>query len=229
MARANRSDRKSMATAAGIVEYRDIGAGDPVVFVHGALLNGALWDDVAFYLPPDLRLIRLDLPLGGHRLPAAVDADLSPPALAWLLLDFLHILGLQEVTLVANDGGVAICRLAVCCGDARASRIARLLLTNGDAFHELPAPALDSIATALSTSEGRRSFFARLAWMAPPDEQIRDMLGGFIDSSEICRDARRAQQARLGCRRTPPVNSGDWSRSSGASTTAACPRRPASV
>ena len=199
MARANRSDRKSMATAAGIVEYRDIGAGDPVVFVHGALLNGALWDDVAFYLPPDLRLIRLDLPLGGHRLPAAVDADLSPPALARLLLDFLHILGLQEVTLVANDGGVAICRLAVCCGDARASRIARLLLTNGDAFHELPAPALDSIATALSTSEGRRRFLRAAGLDGAPGRADPQLAGRLHRQWRIRRDARRAQQgaARL--------------------------------
>jgi hypothetical protein len=36
MGRYRRGDRKSIATVAGFVEYRDIGSGAPVIFVHGA-------------------------------------------------------------------------------------------------------------------------------------------------------------------------------------------------
>lgn len=192
----NRADRKSIATAAGTVEYRDIGTGDAVVFVHGALLNGALWDDVVFYLPPSLRFIRLDLPLGGHRVPAARDADLSPPALARLLLDFLHLLDLEDVTLVASDDGVAICRLAACDDGAQSRRIGRLLLTNGDAFGDSAAGfAFDDLAVQLSTVDGRRRFFSKLTFAPPPDEQIGELLGGFIDDPAIRRDALRAHHA----------------------------------
>jgi pimeloyl-ACP methyl ester carboxylesterase len=203
MGRYRRGDRKSIATAAGIIEYRDIGSGEPVVFVHGAFLNGALWNDVAFYLPTDLRLILLDLPLGGHRLPVAADADLTTPALASLLLDMVETFDLHEVTLVGSDMGVVICRCAVSGSDRRARRIAGLLLTNGDAFGEhaagrlfgeaaLDKARLEDIASRLPTGEGRKAFFERQVWTPLSDEEIRDLLGGFIESADVRRDALRA-------------------------------------
>jgi pimeloyl-ACP methyl ester carboxylesterase len=205
MRRYRRSDRKSIATSAGVIEYRDIGSGKPVVFVHGAFLNGALWNDVVFYLPPDLRLILLDLPLGGHRLPVAADADLTPPALADLLLDVVEAFDLQAVTLVGSDIGVAICRLAVSRGDRRARRIAGLLFTNADAFGEhaagrrfgevaLDKAGLDDIASRLPTGAGRKAFFERLVWAPLPDAEIRDLLGGFVESADVRGNALHALQ-----------------------------------
>ena len=52
-----------------------------------------------------------DLPLGSHRDPDDAGADLSPPGLARLLADFSPTLGLDDVTLVGNDTGGAICQL----------------------------------------------------------------------------------------------------------------------
>ena len=217
MRRYRRSDRKSIATSAGVIEYRDIGSGKPVVFVHGAFLNGALWNDVAFYLPPDLRLILLDLPLGGHRLPVPADADLTPTALAELLLGVVEAFDLQAVTLVGSDIGVAICRLAVARGDRRARRIAGLLFTNADAFGEhaagrrfgeaaLDKAGLDDIASRLPTGAGRKAFFERLVWAPLSDEEIRDLLGGFVESADVRGNALHALE---GARHAPLPSGGE--------------------
>jgi pimeloyl-ACP methyl ester carboxylesterase len=211
MGRYRWDDRKSITTPAGVIEYRDIGSGEPVVFVHGALLNSALWNDVAFYLPTNLRLILLDLPLGGHRLPVAADANLTPPALGELLLDVVETFDLQEVTMVGSDIGVAICRYAVSGGDRRARRIAGLLFTNADAFGEhapghqfgevaLDRAGLDDIARRLPTGEGRRAFFDRLVWAPLSDEEIRDLLGGFLENAEVRENASHALETA----RPPP-------------------------
>ncbi len=52
-----------------------------------------------------------------------------------LLLDFLSALGLDDVTLVGNDTGGALCQFVI---DRDASRIGRLVLTNCDAFDQFP-------------------------------------------------------------------------------------------
>ena len=203
MRRARRSDLKRLATAAGLLEYRDVGAGVQVVFVHGALLNGGLWDDVAFYLPPGLRLIRPDLPLGGHRYPAATDADLTLPALARLLLDFIESLDLSDVILVGSDVGQTICELAVASEHRRARCIAGMLFTNCDAFDsfppggifnvgELDEEALESAAWSLTTRDGRKAFFHSLVWEPVPDDQLCELLGGFIEDGNVRSDALRA-------------------------------------
>ena len=62
------------------------GSGEPIVFVHGALVNANLWRKVVPILAPDFRCITLDMPLGSHEL-AMPDADLSPTGLADLIAD----------------------------------------------------------------------------------------------------------------------------------------------
>jgi pimeloyl-ACP methyl ester carboxylesterase len=63
------------------------------------------------------------------------DADLSPPAIARLVADFLAALDLDRVTLVGNDSGGAISQLLV---TRHPERIARLVLTNCDSFEHFP-------------------------------------------------------------------------------------------
>ncbi len=124
----------------GRVDYRVFGPAEPgartVVFVHGFLVNGHLWDGVAERLAVDgVRSIVADWPLGAHRTPAAPDAELSPIAVAASVLALLDELDLHDVTLVGNDTGGAICQLALR-GDHH--RIGRLVLTNCDAFEHFP-------------------------------------------------------------------------------------------
>jgi pimeloyl-ACP methyl ester carboxylesterase len=54
--------------AQGTVRYRDEGDGPPIVFVHGALVDGRLWEPVVDQLAGDARCVVPDLPLGAHRI-----------------------------------------------------------------------------------------------------------------------------------------------------------------
>lgn len=122
----------------GTIRYRDVGAGKPILLVHGVLANSMLWADVVEQLAKDFRVIAPDLPLGSHSQPLNAGADLSPPGLAKLIADFMAALGLEDVTLVGNDTGGALCQLvAVHHGE----RVARLVLTPCDAYEDFPPPA----------------------------------------------------------------------------------------
>jgi pimeloyl-ACP methyl ester carboxylesterase len=122
----------------GIIRYRDQGTGEPIVLVHGLLTDGELWRDVAPRLAADFRVIAPDWPLGSQRLPLDPGADLSPPGLARLIADFLAALELENVTLVGNDTGGALCQLVAV---NHPERIGRLVLTNCDAYENFPPPA----------------------------------------------------------------------------------------
>src|SRR5919107_2714406 len=87
----------------GVVRYRERGEGRPIVFLHGFVTNGDLWRKVVPALCEDYRCIAPDWPLGSHSVPMDPDADLSPPALATLIHEFLASLDLTDVVLVGND------------------------------------------------------------------------------------------------------------------------------
>ena len=64
----------------------EAGTGEPIVFVHGALVSPNLWRKVVERLSPDFRCITLEMPLGSHEIPMP-DADLSPAGIADLIAD----------------------------------------------------------------------------------------------------------------------------------------------
>ncbi len=123
----------------GTIRYREMG--DPslpsAVFVHGLLVNGLLWRNVVPPLAGQLRCIVPDLPLGSHDLPLPPGADVSPGAVAELVADLIAALELEDVTLVGNDSGGAICQLLV---TRRPERIGRLVLTSCDAYDNFLPP-----------------------------------------------------------------------------------------
>src|SRR6266851_8128382 len=87
----------------GTIRYRDTGAGDPIVLVHGLLTDGELWRDVAPRLAADFRVIAPDWPLGSQQVPLEPDADLSPLGVAAIIAEFISALELENVTLDGND------------------------------------------------------------------------------------------------------------------------------
>jgi pimeloyl-ACP methyl ester carboxylesterase len=119
----------------GRIRVREAGNGPPVVLVHGALVNSHLWDDVIPLLVDRHRVIAPDLPLGCHAEPVRPGAPLGLPAQADVVADLIAALGLDDVTLVGNDTGGAICQLVV---TRRPEGIGRLLLTSCDAFDNCP-------------------------------------------------------------------------------------------
>ena len=141
----------TLNTPAGTLHYRTAGPADatapPVVFVHGFLVDGTLWNAVAEGLAAaGVRSYLVDWPLGSHRTPMAPDADLSPAGVAELIGHVLEALGLDDVTIVGNDTGGAICQLLVADGEQR--RVGRLVLTNCDAFENFPPKAFAPLFVA---------------------------------------------------------------------------------
>jgi pimeloyl-ACP methyl ester carboxylesterase len=118
----------------GRLRYFEAGAGSPIVFVHGLLVNANLWRKVVARLSPEFRCIALELPLGSHTLPMP-DADLTPYGLADLIADALEALALEQATLVGNDTGGALCQIAV---TRRPERVGRLVLTSCDYRDNFP-------------------------------------------------------------------------------------------
>ena len=128
-------EQRSVELPQGTVRYRERGAGEPIVFVHGLLVNGDLWRKVVPALSESHRCITPDWPLGSHGTPLRGNADLTPAGLAQLIADFLTALDLEGVTLVGNDTGTALCQITV---TEHPERIGRLVLTTGDAFKNFP-------------------------------------------------------------------------------------------
>jgi pimeloyl-ACP methyl ester carboxylesterase len=147
----------------GIVHYRDEGSGPPVVLIHGLLVDGAVWDRLVPALSADVRCIVPDLPLGAHRSAMKPAADLTPPGLARLIAEMLERLQLQDVTLVGNDTGGALCQLVVA---FHPDRIGRLVLTNCDAFENFPPAAFRLAVKALGHLPGAAAGVERLGRIA---------------------------------------------------------------
>jgi pimeloyl-ACP methyl ester carboxylesterase len=132
----------------GGLRYHSVGSGPTLVFVHGVLVNANLWRGVIGHLSDRFRCVALDLPFGAHLLPMPPTADLSPPAAADLIADAIDALELDDVTLIGNDTGGAICQIVAA---RRPERIARLVLTSCDAFDNFPPKALQPLKPLLSS------------------------------------------------------------------------------
>ena len=136
-----------LALRQATIEYREFGPQDsaypPVFFVHGALVNGELWREVAEKLGRlGYRCIVPNLPLGSHTVPVNDVDALSLHGVAGIVNDAIEALELSDVTLVGSDTGGGICQLAV---DARSDRVGRLVLTNCDAFDQCPPFPFDAV------------------------------------------------------------------------------------
>jgi pimeloyl-ACP methyl ester carboxylesterase len=129
----------------GTIRYRDEGTGPTLFFVHGALVDGRLWEPVVERLRDRFRCVVPDLPLGSPELPLKAHADLSPSGLAALVAQIIEALDLEDVTLIGNDTGGALCQLLVV---AEPERIGRLVLTDCDAFEDFPPKAFKPLVAA---------------------------------------------------------------------------------
>ena len=132
----NQSDqRHEIELPAGRIRYREAGEGKPVVFVHGFLVDGRLWDGVVDALSGRFRCIAPDWPIGAQQVAMNPDADLSPPGIAAIIDNFLEALDLEDVTIVGNDSGGAMSQVLV---TRHPERIGRLVLTNCDTHDNFP-------------------------------------------------------------------------------------------
>ena len=186
----------------GTIQYSDTGQGEPIVFVHGALVNGHLWRNVAGPLSRECRCLIPTLPLGGHNIAMDPDADLTPAGIAALLNEFIDALGLERVTLVGNDSGGAICQVFVA---EYPENVERLILTNCDAFENFPplparpfvwgarVPGFTTLLAKTLRSKTARRLAFKLFAKDPIDPNI---LAGYLDPLHmdpgVRRDLRKA-------------------------------------
>jgi pimeloyl-ACP methyl ester carboxylesterase len=148
----------------GTIRYRDTGAGEPIVFVHGVLVDGTVWRKVAPLLAGEFRCVVPDWPIGSHRVTMSPEADLSAPGMARLVADFLVALDLDRVTIVGSDTGGAICQLVA---TRHPEHVARLVLTNCDACDDCPPFPLRSMPRLLRVPGAGRLIAEafRLRWV----------------------------------------------------------------
>jgi pimeloyl-ACP methyl ester carboxylesterase len=193
--------RHEIDLPAGRIRYREAGEGRPVVFVHGFLVDGRLWDGVVDRLSDRCRCIAPDWPIGAQQIAMNPDADLSPPGIAAIIDSFLAALELDDVTIVGNDSGGAMSQVLV---TRHPQRVGRLVLTNCDTHENFPPgifkamPPLAKLPggmTALSApfrigALARRAFkpFARTKI---PDDLVASWMAPSLNDPAIKRDATK--------------------------------------
>jgi pimeloyl-ACP methyl ester carboxylesterase len=194
-------ERKEIQLPQGTIRYRETGQGKPIVFVHGYLVDGRLWDGVVDRLADRFRCIAPDWPIAAHQVAMNPDADLSPPGIAGLIADFLAKLELEDVTIVGNDSGGAMSQVLV---TTHPERIGRLVLTNCDTHENFP-PGMFKAMPPLAKLPGgmlvlsapfriealARRAFAPFAKTRIPDELISSWMGAAKNDSGVMRDAAK--------------------------------------
>jgi pimeloyl-ACP methyl ester carboxylesterase len=146
------------------IEYQEFGSSDsahaPVLFVHGILVDGRLWREVAEGLARrGFRCIVPTWPLGSHTIPVNEATALSLPGVAQMINDAIVALDLSDVTLVGSDTGGGLCQLVV---DAYPDRIGRLVLTNCDAFDKCPPVPFNIVFGLLRGPISIKALFGQL-------------------------------------------------------------------
>ena len=192
---------RQLELPSGRLGYREAGAGPALVFVHGYLVDGRLWDRLIEVLAPRFRCICADWPLGAQRGAMKPDADLSPPGIAALISAFMGALDLDDVTIVGNDSGGAMAQVLV---TGHPQRIKRLVLTNCDTHENFPPgifkamPALARLpgAIELLTAPFRIPAIARAAYRPfartqIPAELITSWLQPSLTDAAVRADLRK--------------------------------------
>lgn len=197
--------------AHGTVRYRVTGPENattpPVVFVHGFLVSSTLWTKTADALAvAGVRSFAADWPLGSHTIALGAEADQSPRGIARQVITFMRALELEDVTLVGNDSGGAICQFLL---DIDPSRVGRVVLTNCDAFTNFPPAPFDQLFRAFRSPRAIRALmtpmraaavrhspagFGLLVTQPLDAEQTRGWVEPCLNDPAIRRDTSRFAQ-----------------------------------
>ena len=184
----------------GTLRVRERGSGQAVLFIHGGLVNGHLWDDVVDRLGDSVRAIVPDLPFGGHSQPMDPDADMSFAATADRLVEVLDALDVTSAVIAANDtGGVGAQYLLVDHQD----RVSGAILANIDCYENflpklffwfptvMQIPGMPWIlSNALRFRVGRFLFLGLLVRRLHTSE-AKLLMGPLWSDSKVRRDVKR--------------------------------------
>ncbi|HEY3754045.1 MAG TPA: alpha/beta hydrolase [Pseudonocardiaceae bacterium] len=190
----------SIELPAGVIEYDEVGAGPPVVLLHGLLMDHTVWDRVLPLLPPGNRYIRPVLPLGAHRRAMKPGTDLTLAGQVRLVADFLAALDLTDVTLVHSDWGGALFLTA----HGLDQRVGRQVILPCEAFDNFP-PGLPGrmVMLAVRLPGGLRlaarqlrigwlrrlpPLFGQMARRPLPDDLVRQWTEPLLRDDGVLRD-----------------------------------------
>jgi pimeloyl-ACP methyl ester carboxylesterase len=193
--------RREIQLSAGKIRYREAGEGKPIVFVHGYLVDSRLWEGVVDRLADRYRCLAPDWPLGAQQVAMNPTADLSPPAIAGLIAEFIERLELEDATVVGNDSGGAISQILAA---NHPKSVARLALTNCDTHENFP-PGIFKAMPPLAKLPGgmvalsapfripfvARQAFAPFARTKIPDELIASWMRPATQDSGVMHDTKK--------------------------------------
>jgi pimeloyl-ACP methyl ester carboxylesterase len=121
--------RETISLGGHQIAYRDAGAGEVVVLVHGLGGSSSSWAEVMQNLSRKYRVIAPDLL--GHGQSDKPRGDYSPALFARLLRDLLDALGIDKVTVVGHSLGGGV---AMTFASAHRTYCRRLVLLNSGGF-----------------------------------------------------------------------------------------------
>jgi len=125
------------------------------VFVHGYLMGGDLWAVLGEKLGArGLRAIMPTWPLGAHPEPMNPGTDVTPRGLAAIVAAFLEALDLDDVVLVGNDTGGALCQVVAV---DHPERLGALVLTNCDMYENFPPSFFKTLIAAAKLPGGLKA------------------------------------------------------------------------
>jgi len=130
------ADTRRLTVGEARIAYREAGAGDAVVLLHGCPFSSFIWRRVMPRLAGDYRCLAPDLlGLGDTETPPG--ADWSLPAQVAMVLGFLDGLDVECAHLVGHDHGGALAQLLAA---EHPDRVDRLVLANAEAYDNWPSP-----------------------------------------------------------------------------------------
>ncbi len=129
------------------IAYLDVGAGPPVILIHG--FGGSMWqwEHQQHALSQHFRVLTLDLP--GAGLSDKPEIDYRPDQMLDFFVGFMDAIEIPQTTLVGNSMGAG---LAIGMALARPTRVAKLVLIGGLPQHVMEKLTSPSIRRALETS-----------------------------------------------------------------------------
>jgi pimeloyl-ACP methyl ester carboxylesterase len=183
--------RRSLDTPAGEIAYTELGSGPAAVFVHGLGTSGLLWRQVIENMQDTSRCIAIDLPLHGG---TPVRDDMSAGAMAQVVADLCHGLGLTQVDLVGNDTGGAVAQIFAA---RHPDRIRTFTLTNCDCEGNFPPPEFAQVIQLARQGE-LAELLAGLAAEGPAAWAASPLGAGYEHPAEVPEDEWRGYIAQIG-------------------------------
>jgi 3-oxoadipate enol-lactonase len=132
--------------------YESAGQGEPIVFLHGGLLDGRMWDAQFAFFARHYQAIRYDMRCNGRSEAVPIDAPYIPYQ---DLRDLLRALDLPPATLVGLSGGA---RFAIDLAIAHPELVRRLVAVSpGLSGYQFADPWTHQRGAALQEALGREA------------------------------------------------------------------------